>query len=392
MKKKDKDIIKFISASILRGLTKILCIFPVRNNRIIFSAYDAKHICCNPKYIFEGLMKNYPGKFEYVWTLSDSEEVSDFKSKENIKVVPLRSMKFYFYKATSKVCVVNSASFPEVKLRKNQFQIYTHHGGGAYKTAGATIKGNDTWYNLKKLDWDAENTSVFLSSSKYFSEVVIREQKRYKGEIMSYGMPRNDILVNHDESELRKKIRNKYNLNADAKIVIYAPTWRDTNNYNYEDIDVNGVINALTKRFGGEWVFFMRTHYLGKAKDKSTNVIKVSDYPDMQELLAASDVLISDYSSSIWDYSFTGRPCLLYTPDLDLYLNDRGFDTPIESWGYPICKSNNILKNVLENWDTEKYKTRIEQHHKTLVACETGQATQKICERIYKECFNSKQK
>lgn len=387
MNKQVKDMMKFLSASVMRVMWTTLSVFPVKKNRILFSAYDANHVCCNPKYIFEQLTRMYPGKFEYVWTLSNKREVAKIGKKENVTVVPLRSLKFYYMKATSKVCIVNSASFPEIKLRKNQVQIYTHHGGGAYKTAGAAIKGNDTWYNLKKLDWDAENTTIFLSSSKYFTDNVIREQKRYKGEVMSFGMPRNDLLVNHTEEHLRRKIRRIYNLPEDTKIVIYAPTWRDTNNYGYDEIDVSGVTAALEKRFGGNWVFFMRTHYLGKTDNNSSSVISVTDYPDMQELLAGSDVLISDYSSSIWDYSFTGRPCLLYTPDLDLYLNDRGFDTPIETWGYPVCRTNEILCKTLENWNEKEYMMKIEKHHNALGACETGKATENICKRIYTECF-----
>ena len=387
MNKITKDIFKFSSALIIRLLTKAFYIFPVKKNRIIFSAYDAKHICCNSKYIFEELVREYPGKFEYVWTLPDMRELKKYIGKENVSVVPLRSLKFYYMKATSKVCIVNSASFPEIKLRKSQFQIYTHHGGGAYKTAGAAIKGNDTWYNLKKLDWDAENTSLFLSSSKYFTDNVIRKQKRYHGEVMSYGMPRNDMLVTHQEEMFRKKIRKIYNLDPDIKIVIYAPTWRDTGNCNYPSIDVDGVINALKERFGGEWILFIRTHYLAKRGSDRTNAICVTDYPDMQELLASSDVLISDYSSSIWDYSFTGRPCLLYTPDLDFYIDGRGFDTPIDTWGYPVCRTNDILCDTLRNWDEKAYLKKINAHHQVLGSCETGISCKKVCDWIYKKCI-----
>ncbi|MBO5163340.1 MAG: CDP-glycerol glycerophosphotransferase family protein [Ruminococcus sp.] len=390
MNKQTKDSVKFLSALIIRLLTKAFYVFPIKKNRIMFSAYDAKHVCCNPKYIFEELVREYPGEFEYVWTLPNMRELKKYKGKEKITVVPLRSLKFYYMKATSKVCVVNSASFPEIKLRKDQFQIYTHHGGGAYKTAGSAIKGNDTWYNLKKLDWDAENTSLFLSSSNYFTENVIREQKRYHGEVMSYGMPRNDMLVKHKEAALRDKIRKIYKLSPDVKIVIYAPTWRDNKKNDYEPIDIDGVINSLKKRFGGEWVFFMRTHYLEKSGGVNKDVILVTDYPDMQELLAGSDVLISDYSSSIWDYSLTGRPCLLYTPDLDLYLADRGFDTPIETWGYPVCRTNDILCDTLSNWDEKAYLKRIGDHHKALGACETGNACKKVCDRIYRVCMGKR--
>ena len=69
MNKQTKDSVKFLSALIIRLLTKAFYVFPIKKNRIMFSAYDAKHVCCNPKYIFEELVREYPGEFEYVWTL-----------------------------------------------------------------------------------------------------------------------------------------------------------------------------------------------------------------------------------------------------------------------------------------------------------------------------------
>ncbi len=386
MNRRTKNYLKYIAACSLRIVTRVFYVFPIKHNRILFNTYDGKHICCNPKAIFEGMMKRYPGQFEYVWTLDKDEEIQQYIG-EKIRVVPLRSLQFYIMKATAKVCVVNSASFPEIPLRKKQFQIYTHHGGGAYKTAGAAIKGADTKSNIKKLKWDAANTSLFISSSQYFTDEVIRKQKLFDGEVYAYGMPRNDKLVNHNYAEARNKVYAHYGLANSTHIVLYAPTYKDTSKNTYEPIDIKTVIEAAKNRFGGEWVFLIRTHYLGKNSDESKNAILATDYPDMQDLLAAADILISDYSSSIWDYSFTGKPCLLYTPDVDEYIANRGFDTPIETWGYPVCRTNQLLIETIQNWNEEQYNLSIKKHHDNLGSQETGQATEKVCERLYRECF-----
>lgn len=388
MKKKAKELMKYMSACILRVVNRALYVFPIKNNRVIFSAYDGHHICCNPKAVFEYMMDNYPGKFEYVWTLDNADELKCYKA-ENVKSVKMRSLKFYYMKATAKICVCNAGSFPELPLRQKQFQINTHHGGGAYKTAGAAIKGADTRMNLKKLSWDAKNTSLYLSSSQYFSNEVVRKQKIYSGEIYEYGMPRNDILINHKESVLYEKVRDYYKLDKGTKILIYAPTYRDIGN-DYEEIDIKSVIGVLEEIFDGSWVCLMRMHYLGKKQELGDFVISATDYPDMQELLAASDVLISDYSSSIWDFSFTGRPCLLYTPDVDLYVEKRGLDTPIETWGFPVCRSNKELCSEIRQWDDALFRKKMDKHHRNLGSCETGEATAMICKRIYKECFGDK--
>ena len=376
---------KFIFAYGIRFITRILYLFPIKKNRILFSAYDGKHVCCNPKAIFEYMITNYPKQFEYIWTLDKDEELDPY-NKEKVIAVKMRSLRFYYMKATAKVCVCNAGSFPELPLRPTQFQINTHHGGGSYKTAGIAIRGANTKTNLKKIEWDAENTSIYLSSSRYFTEEVIRKQKKFDGEVYEYGMPRNDVLVNHTENKLKEKVYDYYKLADDIKIVLYAPTYRDMNNQ-YESIDVKKLINALTTKFGGKWVCMIRMHYLGKANGLTELVIWATDYPDMQDLLAASEVLVSDYSSSIWDFSFTGRPCLLYAPDSDLYVEKRGLDTPIETWGFPVCKTNEILCNEIMNWNQKKFSEKMEAHHKSLGSYETGKATELICKRICKECF-----
>lgn len=199
-------------------------------------------------------------------------------------------------------------------------------------------------------------------------------------------MPRNDVIIKNQEQLFREKVYKHYGLSSDCRVVLYAPTYRDAGNI-YEPIDIDAVIVALKEQFGGNWVCLMRMHYLGSTKKEKSSVISATDYPDMQELLAASDVLISDYSSSIWDFSFTGRPCLLYTPDVDLYVEKRGLDTPINTWGFPVCKTNTSLCNQILHWDGNAYKKKMAEHHNRLGSCETGKATEMISKRIYKECF-----
>ena len=391
MSAKMKKQLKYLAACVLRVVTKVFHFFPVKQNRILFHAYDGKHVCCNPKAVFEGLMARYPGQFEYVWALSSRDELQPYTG-EKIKNVKLRSLRFYLLKATAKVCVVNSASFPELPLRKNQFQVYTHHGGGAYKTAGAAIKGAGTKSNIKKLTWDAANTSLFLSSSRYFTDEVIRKQKLFDGEVYPYGMPRNDKLLRHTYAEGKKKVLDYYRLDGSVCMILYAPTYRDASKKQYDPIDIDAVMKAVQSRFDGKWIFLMRAHYLGKCSGIGSNVISATDYPDMQDLLCAADILISDYSSCIWDFSFTYKPCILYTPDLEEYRQERGFVRDISEWHFPYCENNESLVRCIENFDEEAFVAGMKQHHEDLGSCETGEATESVCEYIYKVCFGNQGK
>lgn len=103
----------------------------------------------------------------------------------------------------------------------------------------------------------------------------------------------------------------------------------------------------------------------------------MSNYPYMQELLCATDMLISDYSSCIWDYSFIYRPCILFVQDLSDYQDKQNFYTPIESWGGAIAKTMHSLINNIETFDLEDFTYKMRKHHNNLESNEGGTATHK---------------
>lgn len=157
-------------------------------------------------------------------------------------------------------------------------------------------------------------------------------------------------------------VRARYKVSKDIGIVMYAPTFRD--NGIKLDLDVNELLQSLETRFHKKFILFVRSH-LHIAKDifegaeNQKDVIDVSEYVDMQELLCAADVLITDYSSSMWDYSLTGRPCFIYANDFAQYKKERNFHTPITDWPFPMAERNTELqqlilrldeKNTLEIW------------------------------------------
>ena len=115
--------------------------------------------------------------------------------------------------------------------------------------------------------------------------------------------------------------------------------------------------------------------------------IDATSYPDMQELLCAADILISDYSSTIWDFSLMKKPCFLYCPDLDYYMNyDRGTYTPIETWPGILCRSNEELEQAILHFNEEEYIKKVEKHHRDLGSYETGHACEQVCRRIAEVC------
>ena len=365
---------------------KFLCIFfvfPIKNNRIFFSAYSGRQYSCNPKYISDWIEQNYKDEFEIIWAFNEPDAFSYLKNR-NIKCVKFKSIKYLYYLLTSRIVIDNVESWSILPKRTGQYVINTWHGGGAYKGVG--LKRKDTSETLdKNMLRKNERISIYLSSSKVFSQMTLRESFQYNGKIMECGMPRNDLLIKNDENK-KNIIKEKLGINKKTGIVIYAPTFRHDLKYKYM-LDYEKTLNALKNRFGKEWIMLIRTHYyLQSEKIESSRVKNVSDYPDMQELLLISDVLITDYSSSIWDFSLMEKPCFLFMPDYNEYIDEREFYTPIQDWPYPASFSMEDLEDKIIKYDHEIAKKRILNHHIKLGICESGMASEIVGKEIVKLC------
>ena len=108
---------------------------------------------------------------------------------------------------------------------------------------------------------------------------------------------------------------------------------------------------------------------------------------DMQDLLLAADILINDYSSSMWDFAYTHRPCFIFATDIEHYIKTTSWYTPMEKWPYSIARSNEELKNNILAFRESDYAVAVAEHYETLGCCENGKATETLCKIIEKICF-----
>jgi CDP-glycerol glycerophosphotransferase len=286
---------------------------------------------------------------------------------------------------TSKIIISNQLLFPSfIPLRKQQVFINTWHGGGAYKKVGNFYGLPDNIYN-KMLKIISGQTSIYISSCKKFTEVTSWETKIPVSKFLECGLPRNDVFftVHH---EIYDFVHKEYNILPNRSILLYAPTYRGKpHNATFDNrLNLKNCINALNSKFNTDTVVFFRSHHTLDIHINSSNIIDVTPYPDMQELLCACDFLITDYSSCMWDFSLTGKPGFLYVPDLECYEKDRSFYTPIESWPYPFARTNDELVEIIKNYDVNHAKQKIEDHLKFLGSFEHGNASGIITDMIVK--------
>jgi putative glycero-phosphotransferase len=386
----------FIRYSLKIGMLMLLFplrIFPIKKNRILLLEnilnFDAQYNS-NTKYISEYLLKNYPNVFEIIYPLGKERDSSIFKEKD-ITPVKLGSLKYYYYVMTSKFFITTSGAIAYIPFRKKQIVINTWHGGGAYKKMGLDTT-NNFFYRLDcKLT--AKKTSYFLSSNKYFSDIVNRSLLISYDKFLNIGLPRNDIFFT-DYSDIIKKVKNHYKISENKKIIMYAPTYRPFKGNPFflkhelgpYEIDVDLILKELEKKFKDEWVFGLRLHpsiaeLFPKTLDEK--IINMSDYDDIQELMCASDILINDYSSTMWDYVQTKKPCFIFAKDLDEYENSNGLYTKPSSWPFPLARNNQEFIENIRVFDYKKYLKDVEYYFTWMENYETGIACKQLCEKIY---------
>ncbi|HFI0297836.1 TPA: CDP-glycerol glycerophosphotransferase family protein [Streptococcus suis] len=375
---------------IIRNIFRIFYLFPIKKKRIMFKSFFGKSYACNPKYIAEYLNDKYKGKYELLFVLNNPEQIS---VPVGIKTIKNNSLLFLFYRFTSKILISNMTDEVYLPKRKNQVFIQTWHAGGAYKKVGRSYEAKNSLATRWQNRILSTETDYYLASSELFEKFNIREAYQYTGSVLPFGLPRNDLFFQPQKLDLiRKKIVSQLNL-KDAYIVLYAPTFRG----DYADnipldfsLPIDNVIKILEDKVGCKVFVLNRAHYNSKSRlyvsSKYQNqVLDVTDYPDMQELLAASDMLITDYSSSMWDFSLLKRPCILYVPDLVSYDSDRGMYTPIEDWPGYIAQNPNELENILWNLDIQRVIEKATTHQERFGSFECGKATEQLVNFILEQ-------
>lgn len=368
-----KELIKFAAIRILSILVRVLYIFPIKKNRIILHSFNGKQYSCNPRAISEYISANYPGCYEIIWAFNEPEKFC-FLEKEGIKIVNYHSFKRVFYEATSSISINNCGSYSWIPLRKGQFHINTWHAGGAYKKLQDDVFAS---LNRKKT---GNETSHMISSGQRFTDYMLKQTFDFHGTILEIGMPRNDIFFNKEKMESHSiKVRKYYKVSKEQFLVLYAPTWRFDGNIPCPNFDM--IKDAIQQRFKKDAVIMVRNH--NYSDNNYLGTINASEYPEMQELLCTADILITDYSSSIWDYSFTYKPCFLYVNDLDKYTKDPGFFTDIHTWGFPVCLNDQQLYDNIISFEEKEFYKQIYEQHQYFGSFETGRATEEFCKIIF---------
>ena len=344
--------------------TIIRLLVPVKKGRVFCESYGGVQYSCNPKYIAEYILENHSKDYQIIFSYVNPDIVISIDSQ--IKKVKKSSLKWFYYIYTSEFIISNNRmtnSGWDGHKRKGQKYIMTWHGSMALKCVEFDAADQLPISYLTKAEQDSKIIDLMLSDSKWCTS-FIRKAFHYHGEILEKGLPRNDIFFQPNKiNTVRDKVRQFYKIEDDKKVLLYAPTFRVDKSVDNYISQWDQIIATLKDRFKEEFIIMVRLHpNMMKMVDPSVlmthrDVIDATQYSDMQELLCTADILMTDYSSSMFEFALMDKPCFLYVPDAETY--DRGFYFQIESLPFPMCKNLEDLSKQILSFDEIMYKTNV---------------------------------
>ena len=211
--------------------------------------------------------------------------------------------------------------------------------------------------HLKRMVRDVAKWDYLISPSPACSE-IFRSAFRYDGEIWETGYPRNDLLRSNEAGVRRAEVRRALGIAPDALVVLHAPTWRDDDKSEEGRFRHSAALDAdlLAEALPEGARLLLRLHRNVTERPASSAdgfVLDVSDHPEIADLYLAADVLVSDYSSAVYDFAVTGKPIILFAPDLDRYRDRvRGLYFDYEDWAPgPVTATTEELASALSAID-----------------------------------------
>lgn len=382
--------IRPIGARLVVALFYLLRLFPVQKNKVIASEYNGRRCGDNLRFIMEELHRLRPDA-DIVWI---QHKHFSYDLPSWMRSVRWHSFRHIYECATAKVWTNNSMELDCFVKRRNQLYVETWHGGLGIKRILSDVPEEMTVEGEVKhpLKNAADLADVYISNSDHLS-VIYRRAFRFHGPIWKCGYPKNDMLVRNC-SEEGAQARRELGIPSGNKLLLYAPTWRASFEEKRQvdmavyDLDLLRLQRVLTERFGGDWTVAIRFHpnlrpFIQDYRQTHSGVLDVTDYPDMPRLLMATDVMVSDYSSCIFDAALRRIPCFTYATDFDQYKNEeRGVYYDMEELPFPYARNNEEMERNVRAFDQEVFLQKWDAFADRMGLNETGHAARDIAEKI----------
>ncbi|HUC56199.1 MAG TPA: bifunctional glycosyltransferase family 2 protein/CDP-glycerol:glycerophosphate glycerophosphotransferase [Streptosporangiaceae bacterium] len=359
---------------------------PVRES-ILFLSFDGKACTDNPLGIAEELARRGDGR-EQVWAIRDWS----VPVPHGARPVLIGTAAYYAALGRSRYLIANDHLAQPHRRRAGQRYIQTWHGTPlkrlGYDIVNPSFASGSYYFEFMAADvarWD------LLISPNPFSTPILRGAFGYDGEVAETGYPRNDALFSLAPTT---PIRQRLGLPEGKKVALYVPTWRENQQHGAGSyrLDFRLDLAEAGRQLAGDYVLLVRGHHLMEGWTRAAGlpgfVFDVTRYPEINDLLRVTDVLITDYSSVMFDFAPAGRPMLFFTYDLEEYRDQlRGFyfDFEAEAPGPLLATSTQVIA-ALADLDAVAAKYAAAHAEFTAKFCplDDGKAAARACDRIFR--------
>ncbi|MFF2198255.1 CDP-glycerol glycerophosphotransferase family protein [Streptomyces sp. NPDC058157] len=320
---------------------------------VVYDTFGGNGAGDSPRAIHEELLRRGE-KLDHVWLVRDGRA----EVPATARAVQYDSLEAWDVLARARYYVVNDSVPMHFRRRPGQTVVQTWHGT-PLKQIGYDFT-HDYYTSPEVLEGLAHDSAqwTLLASPSSYATPVLKRALGYDGEVVESGSPRADALVRPDAERIAE-VRRRLGLPEGKKVVLYLPTWRE----NREDwsggykLDLRIDLDAARRELGEDHVLLVRGHHLVREQlrdgVRDGFVVDVSRWPDTTDLLLVADVLVSDYSSAIFDFALTEKPILLFTYDLEHYRTTlRGFNFDLEEKAPgPLLKDSAALIEAIRDAD-----------------------------------------
>jgi CDP-glycerol glycerophosphotransferase len=361
---------------------------PLRDS-VVFISWKGKQCGDNPLGIADELRRRGDDR-EHIWVVNDWS----VPAPKNARVVLHLTEDYFEALARSRYIVSNDDMQALYHKREGQVYVQTWHGT-PLKKIGFDIERPQFISGTSYFDQLANDITKWnlLLSPNPFSTQIMRQAFRYDGDICESGYPRNDVLCSGDAARVSARVRQRLGLPEGKRVVLYAPTWRDNQYYasgRYR-FDFRLDLERAWQELGDDHVILFRGHHhMADDVPEGTRpgfAINVTMYPDISELFLVSDVLVTDYSSVMFDFAATGRPMLFFTYDLDQYRDNlRGFyfDFEAEAPGPLLATSDEVITAIGDiDSVAAGYRGAYRKFTEKFCPLDDGKAGSRACDRIF---------
>jgi len=304
----------------------------IEKNTIFYESFFGQLFTDNPYAVFKYIFDNDEQKrYEHVWVVKDYLDIQTAKkytNEPNVRFVKYNSPEYRRYLAVAKYIVMNTSTALYFSPREGQQVLQTWHGIPLKRlgTDSNMIPGanNNVIRSFSQANLVA-NPDDF-TQAKVVGKLDIMGIQNAKYFVGSY--PRWERVMNASSEGYREWLDTQLSLNPNKKIALYAPTWRGTNGSVIDESDkMIEIYHQISQYLGSDYQVLLKAHVNAYTRLKNRNldnVIFVPNTLDANELLSVTDILISDYSSIIFDFAITGRPVIEYMYDINQYAEYSG--------------------------------------------------------------------